>query len=184
MLIFITGGARSGKSTFAEQLAENTKKPKLHYIATSIEADEEMSERIERHQTRRNESRANWITWEIEQNIGHLHKQIEQNSVILLDCLTTLVNNELFQVNEREEYQPLSANERKTLFASIMNALHQLQENRTLIIVSNEIFDDALPFKDETTMAYVELLGKLHQQIVNRADEAYLCENGIPIQMK
>lgn len=143
-----------------------------------------MSERIDRHQIRRNESNVKWVTWEVEKNISHLHKHIEQNSVIVLDCLTTLVNNELFQVNDREEYKPFGANERKALCTSIMNALHLLQQNRTLIIVSNEIFYDASRYENEATLAYVKLLGKLHQQIVNRADVAYVCENGIPLQMK
>ena len=184
MLIFVTGGVRSGKSSFAEKLAiERSQANRLNYIATSMQTDKEMIERIHRHQERRDASNVVWVTWEIERNIGHVQEQIEQNNVILFDCLTTLVNNELFKLDD-EEYNFLNENERSQLFHSIIDAFQQLQQNRTLIVVSNEIFYDLSKAEHETTFVYVEMLGKLHQTLVKQADEAYLCENGIPIRMK
>lgn len=184
MLIFVTGGVRSGKSSFAEKLAiERFALNGLHYVATSRQTDKEMRERINRHQERRNASGVHWQTWEIGRSISKLHDRIAHNQVILLDCLTTLVNNELFTF-DGETYDMLNEQERRQLFYSLADAIHQLQHNRTLIVVSNEIAHEALHREHETTFIYVELLGKLHQKLVNKADEAYLCENGIPIRMK
>ncbi|PWA12220.1 cobinamide kinase [Pueribacillus theae] len=184
MLIFITGGVRSGKSTFAEKLAiEKAKNSPLHYIATSKRNDIEMEERIMRHKQRRIESGVHWQTWEMEKGLANLHTEIENNRVVLLDCLTTLLNNELFGLTEEGEFHFLGEKERKRLFDSLIGALHTLQLDRVLIVVSNELFYD-VPVKDETTFIYTAMLGMLHQKIVQLADEAYVCENGIPIQMK
>src|SRR5690606_24354243 len=99
MLIFITGGVRSGKSTFAEQLAiEKASEKTIHYFATSMRNDKEMLERIKKHRERRKKSKAHWMTWEIEQDMSHLHKHIGHSEVILFDCLTTYVNNQLFRL--------------------------------------------------------------------------------------
>src|SRR5690606_24637861 len=115
MLIFVTGGVRSGKSSFAEKLAiKQVESNHLHYVATSMDTDTEMHDRIHRHKERREASSAHWITWEVERNIGRLHEKIAQNSIILFDCLTTLVNNELFKLNG-ENYDMLNENERKAL---------------------------------------------------------------------
>lgn len=184
MLIFVTGGVRSGKSTFAERLAiEKAGGNSPHYIATSKGNDHEMADRIARHQQRRNESGVGWVTWEVDNDLAKIEKQIERDSVILLDCLTTFLNNALFRLTEDNGYRFLGKSERERLFQSFIGVLGSFQIDRTLIIVSNEIFYD-VPVKDETTIIYTAMLGKLHQKVVEMADAAFLCENGIPIQMK
>lgn len=180
MLIFVSGGVRSGKSSFAERLAtEQSDGAPVHYIATSKQDDAEMMERIEKHQLRRKKSAVDWITWEVPSRINRIEKRIEKGAVILLDCLTTWLNNELFaDVDHLPEDE-----QRKKIKDSIVQTLTRLQEDRTLIVVSNEVFNDILP-DHRSTMAYVEMLGTLHQTLVAMAEKAYLCENGVPVLMK
>src|SRR5699024_1416371 len=98
-LIFIIGGARSGKSSFAESYAvELAKKEKrtLYYLATSKKSDDEMVDRIKRHQEDREQSEMHWETVETPLQIGKNVASFSPNSVVLLDCLTILLSNELF----------------------------------------------------------------------------------------
>src|SRR5699024_11762344 len=96
-LIFITGGARSGKSSFAESYAVDlAKKEKrtLYYLATSKKSDDEMVDRIKRHQEDREQSEMHWKTVEIPLQIGKNIASFSPNSVVLLDCLTILLRSE------------------------------------------------------------------------------------------
>ena len=184
MLIFVTGGVRSGKSACAEKLAvERSNARRIHYAATSRQTDPEMRERIRRHQEKRGASPVEWVTWEVERKICLLHEKIEQEQVILLDCLTTLLNNELFQWKDAK-CEILNIAERRQLFYALLNGIERLQQNRILIVVSNEIFHGILNDSYASTFVYAAMLGKLHQRLVKQADEAYLCENGIPIRLK
>src|SRR5690554_6184956 len=102
-LIFITGGVRSGKSSFAERFATETAaktKGRLNYIATGVPFDEEMEKRIDKHRQDRSKGPIPWITREQPVNIGELASLFNNQDVILLDCVTTLVNNELFSLGE------------------------------------------------------------------------------------
>ena len=178
MLIFVTGGVRSGKSSFAERLAiERGNGARLHYIATGRRDDPEMSERIMHHQKRRHASGLQWRLWEVSVNLADVEKRIEKGSVVLLDCLTTWLNNELFSDwNETFDHAD-------TVRTMMLDAISTLQSSRTLIVVSNELVYEPIT-EDRTTFTYVKLLGNLHQVLVQMAEEAYLCEYGIPILMK
>src|SRR5699024_2265638 len=97
---FITGGARSGKSSFAEEyaasLAEKEER-KLYYLATANLSDKEMMDRIKRHQNERKSSRFHWETVECPTNLVSKVDSFSPHSVVLLDCLTILLSNELYQ---------------------------------------------------------------------------------------
>lgn len=178
-LIFITGGARSGKSSFAEKLAvteANKLGGGLHYIATSMAVDEEMAERIARHQRDRVESGAAWKTWERPMDIGQMATHFSKSDVVLLDCLTVLLSNELFREKQTQSEE--------TIYKSIWDGIQSITTSaQTLILVSNEVL--TAPISDnQVIQTYARLLGKLHQTIVKHADEAYLAEAGIPILMK
>ncbi|MCH1626414.1 bifunctional adenosylcobinamide kinase/adenosylcobinamide-phosphate guanylyltransferase [Ferdinandcohnia quinoae] len=180
-LIFITGGVRSGKSSYAEKtalrLAEETG-GRLHYIATGVASDNEMKERINRHQQERADSTFSWKTWEQPVNIGELASNFNQDDILLLDCLTTLVNNELFI---KEEWDDVFV---KGVQKKIIAGIDLLQKNcQTLMIVSNELLFDPVA-TNELVFTYSRLLGELHQQIVRASAKAYLVESGIPIMMK
>ncbi|HHY22219.1 MAG TPA: hypothetical protein GX525_10175 [Bacilli bacterium] len=186
MLTFISGGVRSGKSSYAEQLAIERKQAAqpIHYVATSPANDEEMKKRILHHKERRKEQGINYITHEKEVRIDELFDQFSSGDVTLIDCLTTLANNELFidYAEGKESFR--SGDFRKQLFSRLVHTFYTLQKmDVEAIVVSNELFFDPLSF-DEATIIYLRWLGTLHQEIVKISDEAILVESGLPIIMK
>lgn len=181
-LIFITGGVRSGKSSFAERLAVETAAKtggRLHYIATGVSFDDEMKIRIRRHREDRQKSGLPWQTWEQPENIGLLASFFTKEDIILLDCITTLVNNELFFLGERLEDSLIEG-----IYGRVVSGIDAIRKNGGLLIaVSNEVLFE--PYgDDELLLRYRNLLGKIHQKVVGMADEAYLVEAGVPLLMK
>lgn len=177
-LTFITGGVRSGKSAFAEQFAikrAQKKQLKLHYVACGVPFDKEMKERIARHQKDRELSEVQWNTWEQEVELATIASAFTNGDLILLDCITTLVNNYLF----REEN--LKASEVLQLAEKDIGSIHE--HAGEVILVSNEVFQDK-PFQHVFTRNYQYILGKLHQQIVRLADTAIVVESGMPLWKK
>lgn len=177
-LIFITGGVRSGKSAFAESIAvkhAGLLAKKLHYIACGIPFDREMQERIQRHQRDREQSGLLWNTWEQPTKLREIAHRFTKQDIILLDCVTTLLNNYLFQerVSSIDEVLQL-----------VMKDVSKLSKYAgELIIVSNEVLHD-MPYTDALTLKYQSILGNIHQKIIARADTAVLVESGIPISKK
>lgn len=182
-LIFISGGVRSGKSRFAEILAGRMKAEysgQLHYIAAGQPGDVEMRERIMRHQEDRELSGLKWRTWEIPRNLSQLSTVLTKNDIVLLDCLTTLLNNEFFH----EYGQWEKADFPKMIVTKVMNELRQVaQQARTFIVVSNEVLGEATG-NGRLVFTYAQVLGQIHQALVKEADYAYLVEAGLPILMK
>jgi adenosylcobinamide kinase / adenosylcobinamide-phosphate guanylyltransferase len=180
-LIFITGGVRSGKSRIAEKVATELAHElngKLVYIACGQPSDAEMRKRIQRHQMDREQNSHPWKTIECAQNVGVVSKELQQEHVVLLDCLTTLLNNEFFSEADKWK-QDISL-----IKHSIQSGLMKIQENcHTVIIVSNEVLYEPLA-SNELVFTYGKILGELHQWIVSRADQAYLVEAGMPLLMK
>lgn len=177
-LTFITGGVRSGKSAFAEHLATEYAQESgknLHYIACSIPFDGEMQERILRHQEDRVHSGFQWDTWEQPKYITEIAERFTSQDIILLDCVTTLLNNYLFQQNMNDPNEAL-----KLVVQDITSLCEQAG---TVLVVSNEVLQD-MPYTDEFTLDYQSILGNVHQQIVKLANTAILVESGIPIYKK
>ncbi|WP_370224677.1 bifunctional adenosylcobinamide kinase/adenosylcobinamide-phosphate guanylyltransferase [Cytobacillus sp.] len=182
-LIFISGGVRSGKSSFAERTAAGLamkSEGKLHYIAAGKAYDPEMEARIQRHQDYREKSGLSWTTWEKPSELEEISGNFNNQDIVLFDCLTTLLNNELFRAEDdwrNREFQ-------ESLSFDILRAITEIRKNcRYLIVVSNEVLNEPIG-KNELVITYSKILGTLHRNIVGMADEAYLVEAGIPIQMK
>lgn len=182
-LIFISGGVRSGKSHFAEIHAgkwEAKYSGQLHYVAAGQPSDQEMKDRIMRHQQDREFCGLHWRTWEIPRNLSPLSTVLTKNDIVLLDCLTTLLNNEFFHTDRQWEMDDFPSK----IVTKIMNELKQAaQQARFLIIVSNEVLGEAI-VDDGLVFTYAKVLGQLHQALVKEADYAYLVEAGVPIMMK
>lgn len=182
-LVFISGGVRSGKSSFAEKLATDEAAEtggQLHYIAAGQASDQEMEQRIRRHQEDRLNSGLNWKTWEQPVRLKALSDVFIDTDIVLLDCLTTLLNNEFFSVEE----QWVNPDFQSLVMQSILEGITLIsQKCHRLIIVSNEVLYESLG-DNELVIIYGRMLGKLHQQIVTKANEAYLVEAGIPLLMK
>ncbi|MEH7382846.1 bifunctional adenosylcobinamide kinase/adenosylcobinamide-phosphate guanylyltransferase [Bacillus sp. JJ1533] len=183
-IIFITGGVRSGKSSFAEKVAIDKAKKidgSLHYIATGMPSDHEMKERIIRHQKDRNKSECNWQTWEQSTNIEELASYFKENDVILLDCLTTLLSNELFS-DEADWSNPILHKE--TVFNRIVTGIKAIEKNcHDLVLVSNELLFEPIN-SNELLSTYSGLIGKLHQHMVGIANQAYEVQAGLPLLWK
>jgi adenosylcobinamide kinase / adenosylcobinamide-phosphate guanylyltransferase len=181
-LIFISGGVRSGKSSFAEKIGlELAKKNggQLNYLATGVASDQEMRERISKHQRDREAGKFKWKTIEQSHNIGEIAVFLNDEDIILLDCVTTLLNNELFSANQSWDDSFL-----KQTMESIMNGIVEIRDRaKVLIVVSNEVFHESMA-ENDLVFSYGRILGKLHQQLVKAADQAFLVEAGIAINMK
>lgn len=167
MLTLIIGGVRSGKSTAAETIAAETGASVLHYIATSVPTDDEMNQRIRNHQVKREAASEAWLTYEHSTNL--LKAPIPKGAVIVLDCLTTWAANEWMETSD-DDIQPL--------ISSIMGQIEKIhQHGKELIIVSNDLFSDAISFSD-SVQSYLSLMGGLHQKLVQRADTVIQMEFG------
>ncbi|MFJ5769496.1 bifunctional adenosylcobinamide kinase/adenosylcobinamide-phosphate guanylyltransferase [Psychrobacillus sp. NPDC093180] len=171
-LVFITGGVRSGKSSFAEKLVMNEQAKRNVYIASGIAVDEEMKARITRHQDDRLNYPVEWVTIEQPRHMEQILPHIEEDDAILWDCVTTWLANELYE-GQMEEVE-------KQLFVTMEKLLEKVQ---VLVIVSNEVLDEPVS-KYEYTAFYQEWIGRLHQKLVAKADHAYEMEYGIGHQWK
>ncbi|WP_404457529.1 bifunctional adenosylcobinamide kinase/adenosylcobinamide-phosphate guanylyltransferase [Sutcliffiella horikoshii] len=172
MIIFISGGARSGKSSFAEQLALSlhNKNPttELIYLATSKKTDKEMERRIAMHKEQRDKK---WQVEEIPIEVGRSIRQARKGDVILLDCLTIWLSNMLFDGIPRKKEEIVATVEEWGTFAR--------KKGLTLLIVSNDLNEEPLS-SYKTVRCYVYMLELLHQNIVKQAEVAIQVRAGIP----
>ncbi|MGN8249139.1 bifunctional adenosylcobinamide kinase/adenosylcobinamide-phosphate guanylyltransferase [Pseudomonas sp. SMV7] len=165
----ILGGARSGKSRLAEQLASASGLP-VTYIATSQPLDGEMNARVQLHRQRRP---ADWGLIEEPLALAAvLRAEAAEGRCLLVDCLTLWLTNLLLL----EDDQRL-AEERDALLA----CLEQLPG--TVILVSNETGLGVVPM-GELTRRYVDLAGGLHQAVAERCQRVVLTVAGLPLMLK
>ena len=163
MSILILGGARSGKSRYAESLAKNYNN--VTYIATATAVDEEIEKRIETH---RRDRPSNWKTIEAAVKLSDALNQVDSESeCVLIDCLTFWTNNCLFQ-------SPETWHQEKNLFIESVDKLPQ-----QLILVSNEVGMGITPMGAQTR-AFIDELGWLHQELAQIMDSVILVVAGIP----
>ena len=176
-IVLILGGARSGKSLFAQRLAAKLGRRVL-FIATATPMDEEMRRRIELHQEARPN---NWRTLEAPSGVAQaLREHIGDAEVVILDCLTLLVSNIMDNTQGPEDIDALES--------EIANELSQLLEQKerksaSLIIVSNEVGMGLVP-PYPSGRAFRDLLGKANQFISERADRVYMMIAGLPLELK
>lgn len=169
-LYFITGGARSGKSSFAEKLAEHAA-GKRAYIATAQALDPEMVERIERHRRRRG---AAWDTFEEPLAVEELLRKLsERYDVVLLDCVTLWLSNIMARSVEDDDVL-----KRADELAASLCAFRGV-----VIVVSNEVGLGIVP-DNPIARRFRDLAGILNQTLAQKAHEAYLMAAGIPVKIK
>lgn len=162
----------------AEKMAQETGGV-LTYFATGVSTDHEMAIRIEKHQRDRQTAKQPWRTIEHSTRIETAAPQIGSNDIILLDCVTTLLNNELFSEQDVWDEKFL-----KKVKRTILTGIHCIKSRaKAMIVVSNEVLNEPI-FGNELVFTYARLLGQIHQHLVKEADHAYLIEAGIPILMK
>lgn len=165
----ILGGARSGKSAFAQQCAEKSGL-ELIYVATATAHDEEMAERIRYHQQQRD---SNWkLIEEPIELLTALQTYAADNTCILIDCLTLWLSNLLAQDNHAELEQQIDG-----LIKMIPDLPGQI------IFVSNETGLGIIPM-GELTRRFVDEAGRLHQQLASTCDSVTFMLAGIPQKIK
>lgn len=166
-VIFITGGQRSGKSSYAQKLAESLTGNPV-YLATSRIWDDEFKARVQRHQSDRGE---NWQTIEEEKQLSKLNLE---GRVVLLDCITLWLTN-IFYDNQYQVDRSLDEAKREWQ--------HFTGQNFTLIVVSNELGMGVIP-DNEASRKFTDLQGWMNQHIAAMADEVFLMVSGIPVKIK
>ncbi len=167
MVTLVIGGARSGKSSFALQLAEKASGNKA-YLATGVALDQEMAERIAKHRMERS---SGWATFEEPLAIPALLGELDKNyQVLLLDCVTLWLSNLL-----------LSEKDTQTAVNSFLAAISALRGS--LFIVSNEVGQGIVP-ENELARRFRDLSGQVNQAVARVAQDVYLVVAGIPLKLK
>jgi adenosylcobinamide kinase/adenosylcobinamide-phosphate guanylyltransferase len=170
-IVLFTGGARSGKSSRAEQYAAYHQRPVV-YLATAEARDDEMQARIAQHQAQRP---GTWRTYEEPLAVSAVLATLPQGTLVLLDCLSLLVSNLLLAHELNPQF--VVSNE----VASMLNSVQQ--RNLTLIVVSNEVGMGIVP-EYPLGRIYRDLLGRANQQVAAAAAEVYVVVCGIVIDVR
>ena len=187
-LILILGGARSGKSTFAERLAASGGRP-VAFIATATASDVEMLERIARHRASRPKG---WHTLEEPLELARAVRQAaELADVVLLDCVTLWLGNVLLQAPGQDEQGEGALYTTSRLFdegalkecEALFTVLKSLGPNKTLIVVTNEVGLGIVPAYPLGRL-YRDTLGYINQRLAEAADRVYLMVAGLAVDIK
>lgn len=179
-ITLVTGGSRSGKSSFAENLLKNT--DDVLYIATAIVTDEEMRNRIKKHIDSRN---SKWTTYE---GFFDLDEAIEQYAMdnIMLDCVTIMTTNLMFQ--KEIDFDNISMEEVDELLENIKIQFAKLilkvrETNKNLVMVTNEVGLGIVP-ENKLSRVFRDIAGYVNQYIASLSDEVYLVTCGLPLKLK
>lgn len=166
--VLVLGGARSGKSTFAENLVLSGE-GSAHYIATGRAWDDEMKQRIALHKERRGDV---WNIHEEPLELTHALQQLDQpDNVILVDCLTLWVTNLMLEEGADVE----------GAFPALVR--HAAKARANIVFVSNEVGLGIVP-ENRMAREFRDHAGRLHQQIASVAREVYFIAAGLPLKMK
>ena len=168
-LTLIIGGARSGKSRFAEGLASKSAGP-VSYVATATVVDKEMEVRILHHKERRP---SDWTLHECALDLPQLLQfEAQKEQTILVDCLTMWLNNQLYE-NPQQDFS--------LLFFSLLDSIRDAKAN--VIFVANEVGLGIIPL-GEITRQFVDEAGRLNQQVAQQADKVTFMVAGLPLALK
>lgn len=179
-LTFIIGGARSGKSAYAERIARQADGAVL-YVATAEALDEEMRNRIAAHQEKRP---ANWQTIELARHVGaQLRSAAGRPQIVVLDCLTLLVSNCVLEAAPDLD-RPDEPAGRRLVEAEVEELLSAIEAAPARwLVVSNEVGQGLVP-PYPVGRVFRDLLGWANQRFAERADEVIWLVAGIPVPIK
>jgi adenosylcobinamide kinase/adenosylcobinamide-phosphate guanylyltransferase len=184
-LILILGGARSGKSTFAQQLAQRSERS-VAFIATATASDEDMHNRIALHRATRP---AHWPTIEEPLKLAiALRRAADVADVILLDCITVWLSNWFFSRGDPDRIEMANMNSSYTEGAlnaieELLTALAALDGSKTLIAVTNEVGLGIVPAY-ALGRVYRDVLGCVNQRLAAAAARVYLMIAGLGVDIK
>lgn len=185
-MILITGGARSGKSSLAERMANDIvhrRGGNVLYIATSVATDAEMSLRIEQHKQARP---AHWKTHEGYRQLGNeIRHQSGNFTVIVLECITTMLTNLLFDqagntAPEKLDYAVIE----QRLAPQIDDLLNAFSTSRSqVIVVTNELGCGIVP-QYILARHFLDIAGRVNQRLAAQADEVHFVVSGVDVKIK
>ncbi len=190
-LIVILGGARSGKSAFAERLAAS-RGQSVAFIATATASDDEMRERIASHRASRPKG---WYTIEEPHDLAKaVRHAAELADVVLLDCMTLWLGNMLLQTSWQDEkddegevefYTASGLFDERALeeIEALLDVVKSLSPNKTLIVVTNEVGFGVVPAYFLGRL-YRDTLGYVNQRLAQIAERVYLMVAGIAVDIK
>lgn len=177
MISIVTGGARSGKSEFAESLI----KGEAIYIATAENFDDEMDLRIKKHVKRREESSINWRTVECLKKFDGLSGD---EKYVLFDSLGVFISNIMFSKTADD----LSDESIEETILEVRNELEHLldwarKNDKELVIVTDEVGMSIIP-ESKVARVYRDLIGTINKEVAAKCDRAYLVCMGIEVKLK
>jgi len=175
-IIFVTGGSRSGKSSYAQHLAESLPGERT-YIATCPVVDAEMEERIRKHKEARRTG--NWQTIEESTNLAAALITAGESGIILVDCLTLWINNLLYEA--QLQGKDISEEDIVERCGEILNACNNI--SGTVIFVTNEVGMGIVP-DNALSRQYRDLAGRCNQVVADRADTVTFMVSGLPLNIK
>lgn len=183
MLVMITGGSGSGKSKYAEEVAVDYNRAFggcLYYVATMQSFDEEMDKKIARHREMRRGK--GFETIECPLRLEKL--SFSRNDVVLLECVSNLLSNEMYgeegRVKERQNPKVFLGQVEEYIVKAI---LHLEQQAGCVVLVTNEVFSAGMNY-DRETLTYIEGLGDINQRLGEAADGLVEVVCGIPLWIK
>ena len=173
MLTLITGGARSGKSRFAQSLCRDA--AQVVYIATALPSDTEMQARIAHHQRNRP---ATWQTIEEPLNVPEaVARHAPQADIILIDCVTIWVSNLLYESCDSDFIAV------EELAMAEIGKLIEAAKLGNVLAVSNEVGSGIVP-ASEVARRFRDIQGMVNQQLALASESVYLVVSGIPVRIK
>lgn len=178
-LILVLGGARSGKSRYAETRAREIGDEEVLYVATAEIKDDEMAERVQKHRERRP---TRWRTLENTTNLGSQIKiHAGATRVVLVDCLSLLVARPFMAPGIADPFDPALEESVRQEILDLIRCADDLEA--TTIVVSNEVGMGVVP-PHQLGRAYRDVLGRANQLVAAHADEVHLLVAGIPLTIK
>ena len=184
MVVMVTGGARSGKSGFAEKLCRDTGE-RVGYIATAVVTDDDMRMRIDMHRAQRP---GEWPTFERYRDFALLERepQFDGCGVFLLDCVTTMITNHM--MDSGLDFDTCDIGEVNRLEGFVRAQVDELialmrRRGKRLVIVTNEVGQGIVPAYRMGNL-FRDIAGRTNAHIAHEADEVYCLISGLPLRLK
>lgn len=178
--IFVLGGARGGKSTYAERLAAERGGEDVLFVATAQALDDEMRERIAKHQAARPQG---WRTLEAPSLVGAPLVQAAAGArVVLVDCLTLLASNALLAGDDPASLSEMEAQAKVEVEIDALLSAHAAS-SCIWIVVSNEVGLGIVP-ENPLARLYRDVLGRANQRVAEAADTVWFLVAGLPQRLK
>jgi adenosylcobinamide kinase/adenosylcobinamide-phosphate guanylyltransferase len=175
-IVLVTGGSRSGKSAYAQKLGETLRPPRT-FIATCPVLDDEMRERIRKHQQAR--AAHDWQTVEETANLAEAVRGAKASHVVLVDCLSLWVNNLMYEAQLAGN--SVTEDEISRRCQEVLAACAEV--SGTVIFVTNEVGMGIIP-ENALARRFRDLAGRCNQVMAAKADAVTLMVAGLPVELK